>query len=399
MNLLQRITIVVAVYSLTACGAGDRTSSGWAGTVDTLAGGTVVVYNPAEGLWTPEEVWRVSEELRIGTAFGDGSDVFAQVHDIAVDGLGRIYVLDQQVDQIAVFDPDGRHLRTLGGSGAGPGEMENPRGMDWGSADYLWIVDPGNGRYIAYDTAGKFVDNRTRTIGGFSYSWGGGADSEGFLYDTGFLFSEDTEPERILLRVDSSGTPIDTFPLPKFESLTYTLVEDGATRMASTVPYSPRLHWLLSESGLWFGSSDRYRIVQRTLEGDTLRIIDRPYEPIPVQDEERERALERDFLQRMRDAGADVDPGLVPDHKPAFQAFLITSGGYVWVRPTPADTSGGTRYDVFNPKGRYLGRVGLPVDISTRPTPIIKNGNLYGVTRDELGIEYVMRFGVERSGS
>lgn len=59
---------------LSAC-AGDAVPPASAGSsFDTLANGSVLVTNPAEGLWdaNPAERWRVVEGLRIGTASGEG---------------------------------------------------------------------------------------------------------------------------------------------------------------------------------------------------------------------------------------------------------------------------------------------------------------------------------------
>ena len=46
--------------------------------------------------------------------------------------------------------------------------------------------------------------------------------------------------------------------------------------------------------------------------GDTVLIIDREARPIPVNPMERDTALATDFLQQMREAGAEVDPGRIP---------------------------------------------------------------------------------------
>ena len=62
------LTVIPGLW-LGAC-AGDAVPPASAGpSFDTLANGSVLVTNPAEGLWdeNPEERWRVVEGLRIGS--------------------------------------------------------------------------------------------------------------------------------------------------------------------------------------------------------------------------------------------------------------------------------------------------------------------------------------------
>ncbi|HSM09255.1 MAG TPA: hypothetical protein VLA33_09595 [Gemmatimonadota bacterium] len=51
-----------------------------------------------------------------------------------------------------------------------------------------------------------------------------------------------------------------------------------------------------------------------------------------------------------------------------------------------------TALDQFDPEGRYLGRrvVSAPIQ-GVYPGPIIRGEHLYAVTRDELGVQYVLR--------
>ena len=51
-------------------------------------------------------------------------------------------------------------------------------------------------------------------------------------------------------------------------------------------------------------------------------------------------------------------------------------------------------FDVFEPSGDYLGRVWTPVGFSLNPRPIFRDDSVWAVTRDELGVERVHRFGI-----
>ena len=123
-----------------------------------------------------------------------------------------------------------------------------------------------------------------------------------------------------------------------------------------------------------------------TLDGDTLLIIEREFEPVPVSAAERSRVVE---------AYADTDwqlrPDQIPEHKPAIATFAIDVDGYLWVAPVMGE---GEAFDVFDPEGYYLGQIESPVAfVMNAAAPALRIGRdaLYGVTRDSLDVEYVVR--------
>jgi len=72
MGRFPPFAFVIASLLFTARGASDdpRHTVEWAGTVDTLVSGQVIVTNPATPLWAPGSGWRVVEQARIGWAGG-----------------------------------------------------------------------------------------------------------------------------------------------------------------------------------------------------------------------------------------------------------------------------------------------------------------------------------------
>lgn len=392
-----------AALALAAIGCVDdpSTTEGWTGTIDTLPSGTILVRNPAgsgpeirvgDGAdGAPGAIRMLEPDLRLGTADGDGPELFGQVRDIEADALGRIYVLDTQAKEIRLFGPDGSHIRNIGRGGAGPGELEGPTGMEWSPQDHLWVEDPGNNRYTVYDTTGALVATHPRNMNWWGFVWAGYFDESGHLYLQDIEYSPEGREER-LVRHDSTMAALDTFPLPEHEPLTYELVQDGRTRMAASVPFAPRQQWLVARDGtLWFGVSGEYRLYQRSLEGDTLRIVEKEHDPIPVTSAERDEALDQDFYRDMTEQGADIDPDLIPPVRPAWTSFTVDRDGYLWVVPQIPDSMA-TALDLFDPEGRYLGRrvVSAPIQ-GASPGPVMRGGHLYAVTRDELGVQYVLR--------
>lgn len=86
-----------------------------------------------------------------------------------------------------------------------------------------------------------------------------------------------------------------------------------------------------------------------------------------------------------------VDPDLIPTHKPAFNRLVLDRAGYVFVNVPGAEEQLGRLIDVFDPAGRYLGRLMSPVRLDWRVPPKITRDYLLGVARDELDVSYVVR--------
>jgi sugar lactone lactonase YvrE len=381
--------------SLTACGAGTPHATGtWAGTIDTLANGALHIQNPATGLWDEATAWQVEEELRIGTMDGAGPDLFGELTDIAIDGNGRIYVLDGQASEVRVFDPEGHHLRTFGRSGSGPGEFKNPVALRWDEAGRLWVVDPGNARYSIFDITGAYQTMVRRTSGYVHVPWPGGFDAAGRLYDVANVAGPNANAWTVGLiafQVDSQDpVPADTFQIPDYEGDTFVaLNRQGQRSMSIPVPFAPRLVWHFEPRGaLWAAVTGRYRIARINAAGDTTRIVERASRPAPVTTADREEAIAN--LEWFTAQGGKIDPARIPATKPAIRSFFTDPDGYLWVQPVTTMEDHGYLVDLFDPDGRYLGELRLPFGLGYFP-PLIIGDQLYAITQDELEVQYVVR--------
>ena len=109
--------------------------------------------------------------LTIGTpgVAGNGTDGRLNTpNDVVTDAEGNIYVADghsgqsfdappETVARIAVFDRNGRFLRTFGRLGAGPGEFRTPHAIDIDSQGRLIIGDRGNNRIQILQRDGTYI--------------------------------------------------------------------------------------------------------------------------------------------------------------------------------------------------------------------------------------------------
>ena len=151
----MRTYVNVLGVALVAVVAGCVTAgSDWEGSVTDSAGVTIVA-NTEQGMWGEGDAWTLTQELKVG-ALDDPDYQFAQIGFIAVDGHGSMYVLDAQAQQIQVYDEAGTYVRTIGGPGAGPGEL-GPGAVFLliGSGDTLLVPDMGNQRVNLYGSGGE----------------------------------------------------------------------------------------------------------------------------------------------------------------------------------------------------------------------------------------------------
>ena len=71
------------------------------------------------------------------------------------DPRGRLYVLEPSRHQLHVLAPDRSTRRTIGGAGAGAGQLRRPAGFDPTNGQTLLIADTGNGRVQRLDAKGR----------------------------------------------------------------------------------------------------------------------------------------------------------------------------------------------------------------------------------------------------
>lgn len=396
---------ILAAVLLSAC-TGDTTQEATTLRIDTLGDGTVVVNNPDQGLWEtdPGARWRISEDLRIGSATAEGPDAFGDVGSLMIDQLGRFWVADQQANEVRVFDARGGFVRTLGGRGEGPGEFLDIGKILPGPNSEVWIDDETMERFEVFDTSSTRVGGYIRD----TRFWGGKWTDEGLLLSLG-PHPESLEPEgvytvyrrgsRSLLepegRVLEMPVPPPDPPMVQFKS------PDGRAVRTIPPPFSPTRRWDLGSGwDAWYTNGgdlgSRYEIHRIDLEsGDTLLTIVRRYEPVQVSDSMRAAALmslwgEFAWSERPSENEWRKVPGVYPPVRSVFRS----GDGTIWVRRAVGDGVDG--FDVFDGDGRYLGQPVGPDGLFGMSVRWISEDYVYAVDTDDLGVDYVVRFAILR---
>lgn len=117
--------LLLATGLAAGCGPADSTASS-EGVERTDSAGVSIVTSPGSDVPLS---WRAEAVLRLGPA-ETGPESFVRVDSdgrgLGTDDRGNIHVLDRGDAEVRVFDAEGRHFRSFGRSGEGPGEFLAP---------------------------------------------------------------------------------------------------------------------------------------------------------------------------------------------------------------------------------------------------------------------------------
>jgi len=116
---------------------------------------------------------------------GDGPGEMIWPAGIALDSEENVYVTDEWLNRVSIFDKDGNYLRHWGVVGSGDGEFNGPSGIAIDQQDILYIVDSRNHRIQKFTKDGEFLSqwgSLGSAAGQFNSPWGLTVDQEGSVY-------------------------------------------------------------------------------------------------------------------------------------------------------------------------------------------------------------------------
>jgi streptogramin lyase len=78
---------------------------------------------------------------------------------VAVNGEGKLWVVDSANNRVEEFGPEGSYVAKFGEPGSGNGQLSAPRGIALDSAGHIWVADTGNNRLEEFSSAGAYMSS------------------------------------------------------------------------------------------------------------------------------------------------------------------------------------------------------------------------------------------------
>lgn len=424
----------------------------------TDSAGVRVVVNSAPQ-WGEGEGWQVTPDpvLTLGTVDYPIEQQFQRLGEVTRLGDGTVVVLEIDDAQLRAFDPSGDLLWTTGGIGDGPGETrpyDDTRAVLTRLLGDTLQLQNGQAR-VRFSPGGDLLEHvkvdytRFRRWGRIFLQY---CPFDAYFLQDAIVFcatawleasgSDSPTREQTVMRTDWSLDRLDTLGT-FFRAVRASLEMDYSVVLAGP-EYNDlmrerfggrRTHRVSSPLGpkgilrvgvrdrprLLYARNDRYRIeVWDILTGTLSMVVERRAPRRARTQEETTYALQWGVFMLPGNDRTDLDPAddrwQALDSLSIAEDFLLDDLGFLWVRRGPSTSEGDegvtsefTDYtgrewvfpgpsglhDVFRPDGVYLGTVQLPHDLEVEE---IGADYVLGKTTDDLDIQYVRVYGLDRGG-
>lgn len=394
--------LVPVLVLLAACGGDGGGASAFS--VRDSAG--VAIADNTAPAWGEGEGWRVVPEpvLDIGGAEGEPAYQLDRVGSVLRLGDGRIVVANAGSREIRFYDARGRHLRSAGREGGGPGEF---KGMSWLgrlAGDTLGVWDHASSRLSLFSPAGDFLRAAPVRVPDAMFALVEGAFGDGTLLMTsagtanfreGTHTGRDTVP---YLRYTTAGALRDTVGRFAYDqTFSMTGDEGGGFAMRLPVPFGPRTHVETRGDRVYVGDSEHARVAVLDTAGTLRRLIRWPAEARKVTPEEIEE-YKRSSLEQVDASFRQMQERVLakvpfPETKPAYQGLAVDAEGNLWLKGFAAPGEETAAWTVLDAEGRLLGTVRLPARLGVSE---IGRDYILGILRDDLDVEHVVMYRLEK---
>jgi len=350
--------LLILAFLVPAVFAGD-----WQGQVVEKEG-VKHVMNPAapmeDGL-----VVNLQENWRLGMDDESDEEFFGVIARVLVDGDGRVFVLDAQLNEIKIYDADGMYETTIGREGEGPGEFRGASDMFFTSDGRIAVMQTLPGRIVTLSKdgePGEDIPLPQDETGASPFLLGGRRLGDDILM-AGWMQKIDAgkyEMNRYMATMDYSGNE----KARVHESLRHLDFANVVFDENEWDTFDSR--WAVSpDDARIYACVDHfpYAVSVWNSAGEPSMIIEREYKRLPRSEEKRERveSIYKAFTRQVPNSNYKI----YPDDKDV-QSIYPREDGSLWVltsRGVEEKPDGAIGiFDVYNRSGQFVRQVTLHGD-------------------------------------
>lgn len=333
-------------------------------------------------------VYSIVEQWRVGSRDGLQGPTFGNITNVATGPHGRIFVIDFQAQQIAVFDSRGGEVRRVGQAGEGPGEFDGPIALSIDNEGHLWVVDGWNRRYSVFDSAGVLLRTLPRRIKPAGFRETFTQLRSGVFLDETSWSGAGGNAMLAFVAIDDNGEVIDTVQRLGLQR------SPGLKRLipfpAELRPFVPRLVAAATPDGsVWFARTDEPYVRLQNRAGETVRVVKLQHANLELT--RAEARLIDVALHRANAPSGTSDYG-----RQMIQDIALLDDGHLIVLIEEETGRDSNLLEVFTPEGVFAGSLRAPFRIDQRVRPAFRGDTMIAVTRDELDVQYLVRATLHR---
>ncbi|MDE2795970.1 MAG: hypothetical protein OXL34_14205 [Gemmatimonadota bacterium] len=212
-----------------------------------------------------------------------------------------------------------------------------------------------------------------------------------------------SRPEETFRVKDAEGDMVSF--LGSFRGTEWFSSWSGSSGWSVEIPHAHRISTFAWGDLVAIAPNDTYEIRVFGLDGTLKRIVRRDHDlvasteaHIDAEIEDRvARRPEEERAERRQELREDFQEVPFPETFPAFAEAMADLVDHLWVREYEIPGEGGANpvWTVFDPEGRVLGFVDTPAGLDVYE---IGEDHILGLATDELGVEYIQVWALERSG-
>jgi len=336
--------------------------------VCALLCGPVVATAQAPARWTIDP----APVVTIGASEADTNDLLTAVVGAVRLPDGRMLVGDHGDFALRLFSAAGKPLRRLARSGSGPGEVRYLTRM-LRCGDSVVTMDADGARVSVFSLDGVYARSfRLASPQPGRSAYASVCNRSGTFAHHGWENLTDVKagPYRASVPFWLSGTDsavrrvVGSYP----GSERYGYVRPGGGGgTAGPLPLGKQPAIALASDRLYIGLADRYEIMAFDLSGKQVSTIRKSVPNLETTSDDIEYAIDKEVAGRGPEIRARIERRYgemqLPKTIPAYAALKVDARENLWVQDYPRTKSPVVQWTVFDPRGREIAAVALPVHL------------------------------------